>query len=179
MPRVITNRKSGFIRRDGGMRRDTLWVGTSVIQATAGLPNISTLLTSFGASVLALRPFTIVRTRGTMLLRSDQGAASEDYSAAYGHCIVTDQAASVGISAVPTPNSDIDSDSFYVFESLLGDLQVITAIGLYEAGVKKDFDSKAMRKVEDGFDSVSVVESGVLSAGWSFQVQFRQLIKLH
>jgi len=43
----------------------------------------------------------------------------------------------------------------------------------------KDFDSRAMRKVEDGQDIALVAESGGASVGVNFTKSGRFLIKLH
>ncbi len=180
MARVPTNRKSGFIMRSGAMRRESLWValiGTS----TALAPVTPVLFTGYSASILALRPFTVVRTRGVMSVLSDQSSATESFHAAMGMAIVSDEALAVGVTAVPTPISSQDSDLFFVYEALIGRLQNASNVGFDGAGGQfKTFDSKAMRKVEDGQDIAVSIESDtspflgciVLKAG-------RQLIKLH
>ncbi len=93
---------------------------------------------------------------------------------------MSEQAVTVGVTAVPTPDSDSGSDLWYVFETQLGVLRVASAIGLEESGgVHTKFDSKAMRKVNDGEQSVSVIETTSVSLGATVNVAFRQLIKLH
>jgi len=41
------------------------------------------------------------------------------------------------------------------------------------------FDSRAMRKVEDGQDIVSVAENASGSAGLTYVAKYRMLVKLH
>ncbi len=113
MANIRSNRKSGFILRSGVMRRETLWLSVdatrTIVTAVGG-----TLVTSYGAGALALRPFTIVRTRLLIFVQSDQAAAVEATFGAYGQAVVSDQVSAIGITAVPTPVTDLASDLWYV-----------------------------------------------------------------
>ena len=137
------------------------------------------ILFSLNAAALELLPFTIVRTRGIWGLRSDQAAASEDYSASMGIAVVNDQAVAVGVTAVPTPETDRGSDLFFVYESLAGFFEFKTNDGLLEKGQWIRFDSKAMRKVDIGQDIVVTAETSALSAGAIGHFSARMLVKLH
>ena len=161
------------------MVRETIWgdvVGTRTTvtsSATAILINVT------GSLFLDLRPFTVVRTRGMLYIESDQTAAAEFQGANYGACIVSDQAVAIGITAIPTPTSDQGSDAWFTFESIYnstgaGDTDNIR-------GHQKDYDSRAMRRVEDGFQVVFVMEShpAGLTSGLVLTHIGRLLIKLH
>ena len=163
-----------------GQRRETLWVGGIDTQATIAAGANPLLIGSFNAAALALRPFTIVRTRGLISLASDQVAASEIQHAAFGIAIVSDQASAIGVTAIPTPRTDSASDLWFVYEWLFNEFVLGDSTGFQEGGVKtKEIDSKAMRKVEDGEDLVAVVEGGLVGLGFDFGSFFRVLIKLH
>jgi len=182
MANIHTGRKSGFIMRSGGKRRETLWLGDTGAVTTLAAVNSVVLLSSLNAGALALRPFTVVRTRGTLSVRSDQAGASEAYGAAFGMAVVSDQAAAAGVASVPTPVLDSDSDLWYVYEMLLATIQLGTAVAFGAgAGVQRIIDSKAMRKVEDGQDLVQVIEGagGAAAGGCVIQTFVRTLIKLH
>ncbi len=168
-------RKSGFVRRHGVMRRETLWLGGTSIITTMGSAQavLISLLSSVG---LALRPFTIVRSRGILVARSDQVAALENFDVGYGCAVVTEQASAIGVTAVPTPTTDDFSDAWFVYERLLGST-TSSAVGP-QMGWTRDVDSKAMRKVEDGFDFVEVVENPI-ATGVVISSYVRFLIKLH
>ncbi len=172
-------RKSGFVRRHGVMRRETMWFSIPYVASSIGAASTAVLTGTFNAAALALRPFTIVRVRGHMFVRSDQIAATETWGCSMGYAIVSDQAAAIGVTAVPTPETDRDSDLFFLYESVLGRISVASAAGFREVGFGKDFDSKAMRRVEQGQDlavtveTPSVVSSGVITEGG------RMLVKLH
>ena len=181
MANVITSNRTGFIRRAGRSTRQTMWVGLAETSTALAGAGSGVLFTGYSAAVLALRPFTIVRTRLLFHVASDQQAATEDYIAAIGMAIVTEQALAVGITAVPTPMVDNDSDAWFLWAASAGHFVFGTAVGMHQGGgAPQQVDSKAMRKVEDGFDVATVIENGgspflgssVIKAG-------RQLIKLH
>jgi len=119
MANIRVGRKSGFIERGGRMRRESVWLASGEIFTTFAAANTAVLLTSLGATLLALRPFTVVRTRGILSIQSDQAAAIENQFFAYGHCVVSDQATAIGVTAVPTPDTDDTSDLWFVYERLM------------------------------------------------------------
>ncbi len=168
-------RKSGFVRRHGVMRRETVWFGSPSPPIFTSLGGAtSTLITSLNAAALALRPFTVVRSVGFVHFRSDQQAAVESFAGAYGRCVVTDQAVAVGVTAVPTPFTDNDSDAWYLHQAVVS-TNVVDAGGSLLAF---PVESRAMRKVEDGFDLIGVVEN-LLVTGVVIAVFIRTLVKLH
>ncbi len=180
MTNISTGRKSGFIIRGGARKRETLWLGGTSFSQTLAAPTTVALVLSLNATALALRPFTVVRTRGILQVSSDQQGASEGYGASFGNAIVSDQASAIGVTAVPTPTVDNASDLWFVYEFLMGRFNFGTAVGFANVGVDRVIDSKAMRKVEDGQDLVSVVEGA--GAGFSGSIIsgfLRTLIKLH
>ncbi len=129
MANISRSRKSGFTLRSGVMRRETAWVGGVFSSTALATASSAALINSFGAGVLALRPFTIVRTRGLLWFRSDQVAVGETQRAAYGEAVVSDQSVAIGITAVPTLVTDSFSDLWFVFETLFNDMAVTTDIG--------------------------------------------------
>ncbi len=173
-------RKSGFVRRHNRMVRETLWLGAPFIRTTITAASTAVLMSSLNAAALALRPFTVIRTRGIWSIISDQQTANENMEMSIGHAVVSEQASAIGVTAVPTPVSESDSDLFFVYDSVIGSTRILSSVGFNENENKlRDVDSKAMRKVEDGSDIVSVVETGVGSSGLIVTTFFRQLIKLH
>ncbi len=163
------------------MRRESFWFGlaeTTTVLAVA----TPVLFTGLPAGVLPLRPFTIVRTRGVVYLSSDQIANTERYFAVWAAAVVSDEALAVGVTAVPTPVDNPASDLWFMYEALAGSISVSSAIGSSEpAGVFKEYDSRAMRKVEEGQDVAFVEEaSGATGfSGCNMTKQGRMLIKLH
>jgi len=172
-------RKSGLVRRNNRMVRDTVWFSDAFVGTTLAAASTAVLVSSLNATGLAARPFTIIRSRGYLHVRSDQVAASETYVAALGFTVVSDQASAIGITAVPTPMTDLGSDYFYLHESVVGRLSFTTTAGYRETGQGRVYDSKAMRKVDEDSDAITVVETASISSGAVITFGGRFLIKLH
>jgi hypothetical protein len=93
--------------------------------------------------------------------------------------VVSDEAFAVGVTAVPTPDTDNNSDLFYVMELVMGSVNFVSGVGFSERQSQHVFDSKAMRKVEDGQTPIAVAEASVISSGLTLRSYSRSLIKLH
>ncbi len=177
MARISTGRKSGFILRGGVMRRETKWVGiapTALSALSAG--STAALFTGLGATELALRPFTIVRTRIDFWAASDQRTATEAWQVAIGMAVVSDQALAIGITAIPTPITDLGSDLWFVHGILSGQIGLSSAVGLVTNDVSMQIDSKAMRKINDDQDFALVLETAAFN-GVDVLTAGRMLIK--
>ncbi len=180
MANIRRSRAGGFIR-GGRSRRESLWIGVApASNVLAGASN-AVLSHTLNAAALALRPFTVVRSRILWHVKSDQTGALEDYFAGFGVAVISDQAAAIGITAVPTPMTDISSDLWFVYEQAMSQFLFISGVGVDpNAGVLTRVDSKAMRKVEDGQDIGIVQEnSGIFAGGSTNTVSGRFLVKLH
>jgi len=166
--------------RLGAQRRESTWLSGATDLTTLSVASTAILTGTLNAAALALRPFTIVRTRGIFSIISDQQAANESYSGSYGMAVVSSQATAVGVSAIPTPETDRASDLWFLHESFQQEYSFLDATGAadHQADVVR-FDSKAMRKVDTGEDVVVVVESSAISFGLFFTEAFRMLVKLH
>ncbi len=167
--------------RGGRSGRETRWLDAIPVQTTLAAASTGAITHSLTTVELALRPFTIMRTRGVLWVDTDQAAATEDQDVAIGLAVVSDQAATIGVTAVPTPYTDMESDLFFVYDQHFGHFDFADATGFNSHGneLMTRFDSKAMRKVEDGQDVVSVIETSSISDGAIVRVGFRMLIKLH
>ena len=161
--------------------RTKIWIGSGVGRSTI-VASSKTFVSSLSAGALLLRPFTVLRTRMLISLFSDQEAADEGAFGSYGKIVVTEQAASVGVTAIPDPGSttgDPDSD-WFVHQTAWNALQIIGAISAAIVSSPSNWtvDSKAMRKVGPDDDIVSMYkdESGV---GSFLTTQGRMLIQLH
>ena len=179
MANIRTARRSGLVLRGGRNVRETLWgdvVGTNNVLAS---PSTAVLANVTGSVFLNLRPFTIVRARGFLHLMSDQEAASELQAVNFGICVASDQAVLIGITALPTPTTDQGSDLWQTFVTLMAAHGAGTVDS--QRGVGVAYDSKAMRRVEDGAQLVFVAESEVntVSGGLIVRHTGRVLIKLH
>ena len=165
-----------FVRRER-VRRLTSWFQFLPIQAnmTGGG---GTLFFGLNAAALALRPFTIIRTHFEFALQTDQCIALENQSAAVGMAVVSDQAAAIGVSAIPTPITDMVSDLWFLHKIIFGDSSCLADNVLPETRVS--VDSKAMRKVDIGQDLVVVGElDATTSDGLILKMGGRMLVKVN
>ena len=160
--------------RSPAPRRLTTWgflVPTTVALSASG----ANLVLSLNAAALALRPFTIVRTHLELALRSDQSAAIEIQSIAYGMAVVLVQAVAIGVSAVPTPATDSGSDLWFLHGFMNADESDLT--DRTRSGTFRTVSSKAMRKVAEGEDMILTLESTGLGSGANVDVMGRFLVK--
>ena len=139
-----------------------------------------TILFSLNAAALAIRPFTVVRTRFQVGIESDQIGADETQFGAVGVAVVSDQANAVGVTAVPTPITDMGSDLWFVHQMTYASFGFVTGIGFDPQMLSQyEIDSKAMRKVDIGQDLVVVAELTGGSGGFTIIVGGRMLVKVN
>ena len=160
--------------------RTKMWIGHGVGSTTIAAGS-QTLVSSYSAGTLLLRPFTILRTRAEVTWRSDQHAVDEAPEGDMGEIIVSSEAVGIGVTAIPDPSSsdgDPEAD-WYVHQALMTAMLFGSNTGFIEpAGHRFTIDSKAMRKVGPNQDSVTIV-SEIASLGAVFTMRGRQLIQLH
>ena len=164
-------------RQNRGPRRATQWLGsalgTDVIALAAGASTID-------QTFAFVEPATIVRTRGSIWVTSDQVATTEHPFGALGVAVVTDQAAAAGVASVPTPITENDSDDWLLWTPFAQSVRFASGIGFdSQAFSRFDFDSKAMRKVDDNSTAVVMIENSSATDGLFYVILFRMLIMLH
>ena len=161
-------------------RRSTSWLPipaqASTFSTTGGI-----ILASLDAGELAKRPFTIIRVHLEVLVITDQLAADESQAFAVGMCVVSDQAQAIGVTAVPTPDTDLGSDLWFLHQFMFRDFAFGSAVGFDSGAQSRSIESKAMRKVNDDQDVLLVGELVANAAGTGFVVLIggRVLIKEH
>ncbi len=178
MARLITGSRFHPVR--GGRRPGkTTWFDLPVVAQDITTTGGQILLTMV-ASELAARPFTVLRTHLEILITSDQLAADELQAGAVGLCVVSDQAAAVGVTAVPTPATDAASDLWFAHQWCFNRFAFASGVG-FDASEGKVYtiDSKAMRKVNNDQQILVITELGSVSNGFSLIVAGRLLIKEH
>ena len=161
-------------------RREMVWLGlASTTGQTALAAGTAVLVSSLNAAALALRPFTVVRTRGYIYTESDQDSANEQPFGAFGQIVVKETAAAAGVASIPTPMTETDVE-FFVYEAWMSALKFGSTVAFNSpSGTVTVFDSKAQRKVGIDETIVSVIENQSANHGAFFLENGRQLVKLH
>ena len=172
MPRKYT-RSLGRVGKD----RLTVWFTWGISSTTSAAASAAVITNTLNAAALAFAPFTIIRTRGILHVSSDQTGALENYQVQMGFAVVSAQAVAIGVTAVPTPDTDRGSGLWFVYEEVYGRFTFISGVGALEGGHTRYFDSKAMRKVDSGDQVISVLENSSLSNGTVSIMAGRMLIK--
>ncbi len=109
---------------------------------------------------------TIRRTRGRLWIGSDQNVASEEFVGAFGMIKASDISRAAGAASLPGPVTEKDDDGWFVWEPLAGKVVFSTAIGFApRAFYAYDFDSKAMRRIEEGFGVAVMFENASATLG--------------
>ena len=158
-------------------RRATQWIASTVETGATTLgANTAVLDQTFAFGEKA----TVIRVRGELYVKSDQLAGTENALGAVGMAVVTNQAAAIGITAVPTPITDQASDNWFLWQPIIGPLEFGDATGFsFNPYTRYIFESKAMRKVDDGDTVAVVLENSSTVHGLRFILMFRMLVKLH
>jgi len=99
---------------------------------------------------------TIIRTRGVLSIQSDQGAAREDQIGAFGCVVVSDIAATAGAASIPGPFTEALDDGWWVWEGFANTGLQVDAQG---GPLQVHFDSKAARRVPEGFQGAVMIEN--------------------
>ncbi len=161
-----------------GQRRQTEWLASAVVTDVTTLLPLNIILDQLLTTAeLAKRPFTVVRTRGLLTVWSDQAAAFETAFGAMGFMVVSEKAAALGVTAVPTPVLNQKDDGFFVYEPFQASAGN-TVVGQSDGRQMISFDSKAQRKVEEGQNIVITLENSSAADGLFYLLQFRMLIKV-
>ena len=168
-------RRSNLVRVKSD--RQFVWLGLD-LPPTSLAGSTVTLVAALLAAGLALRPFTIVRTRLEVHYRSDQVVATEQTRGALGIIVVSDQAVAQGAASIPAPVTNSDAP-FFVYEPFINRFEVLTSAGFHpDAGLHQTEDSKAMRKVGNNED-IAFMITNAASTGAVGTIVGRLLVKLH
>jgi len=154
----MANRRPRFVSRVAAGHPK----GWSRIQSTAGT------LVSGGSKVL-LGTFvlsnpgigiTVRRCRGILTAVTTTTSGTLDLTLAFGLIVVNDLAIAAGAASIPGPFTDASDDGWFVHQIFLS-----TGIGS-QTGTSNfvEYDSKAMRKVREGFGIAVMVENGGASS---------------
>ncbi len=171
----MARRFQGVARRDK-TRYD--WSGsppqTSFVSVAASTAQRLETVTPFDTGM------TVIRVRGLITVGSDQQSATELGMGAFGLGLVSEQASTLGITALPLPDSDSGWKgwlwhSYFAFNTFF---RSASGISYDVQRFTIDMDSKAMRKMGSDMRLVLVVEN---SGAFGIEVftAFRLLSKVN
>jgi len=108
---------------------------------------------------------------------TDNGAAVEQQIGAFGAIVVSDPAVAIGITAIPGPGvgSEGGDDGWFIHQTFAS--RTIVANTDMESRMI-EIDSKAKRKLDDGFTIAFVVENVHASHAFRFIFSMRVLSQL-
>ncbi len=160
---IVRSRSTGrrSARRPGTWARGTL--GSATVGATTKV-----LLATFGLSNPGINE-TVRRTLGNVFVQSDQQAASETWRGALGFCIVSDAAAAAGAASIPGPVTEASDDIWFVWVPFAGSVLFSSAVGVFLGGFQFPFDSRAMRRAQEG-QTIAVMVENPGTTGFSINV---------
>ena len=118
---------------------------------------------------------TVRRTRGMFGILSDTTGAIENQIGALGFMVVSDLALAAGAASIPGPVTDADDDGWFVWEPFVNRGSSNTSS--YQ-GNNWRYDSKAMRKVEDGQGVAIMVENASAIHGFMINLSLAMLTSL-
>jgi len=107
---------------------------------------------------------------------SDQVAATERPLAAVGLCIVSDEAAAVGVTAIPRPYGDAESDFWFTHEFWAAPISRADSTGFAKVDSRVILDSKGMRKMSEDQTIALVIENAATTGGVQFRLDLRILV---
>jgi len=117
---------------------------------------------------------TVRRTRGLISISSDQFAAAEEQTGAFGMIVVNDLAAAAGAASIPSPVAEGSDDGWFVWVPFSQSLSSLESTNSWQY----EFDSKAMRRVEEGFIIALMVENAHADDGLRIMVNLSLLSSL-
>ncbi len=166
----------GFIRPP---KKTVMWIDNTAQSAVIAVPAATVVLISqLSAEGLALRPFTVLRSRGIVVVGTDQEAADEEPFGTYGEIVVSESAAAAGVGSIPSPITEAGA-SWLLYVPHSSWLKFGSGVAFSNVSSVFEYDSKAMRKVGTDDQLVGIVENGNASHGYEFQLNGRTLIQLH
>ncbi len=119
----------------------------------------------------------IRRTRGRFMAQSDQSSAAELQLGAWGVVVAGDRALIAGAASLPGPVTDRNDDGWLLWEGILQqsistDGATATALAIPRVF---DYDSKAMRRIEEGFGLAVMVENSSATFDFEFFISMSLL----
>ena len=155
--------RRGFSR---GPRQLTSWIRLSDVTTTVAA-SAAVLLTTLGGQTINN---TILRTRGRFSVAPN--AVDGNIQGAFGCVVVSDPAVAAGVASIPTPITEEDDEGWFVYEPFTYQSRSVELVSM-----AYDFDSRAQRRLIEGFSVAIVVENNTANS-FDFTVSASFLTRL-
>jgi len=160
-----------------GPRRALDWSASTPATAFASLAGSTSAISQIFVPIVGGE--TVVRTRGMFGWGTDNAAGDEPQIGAYGICVVSEPAASVGITAVPTPDTDAAWGGWLYHTYFMSNTEFQSSVGVNFDNIRRIvIDSKAMRKIDENDRLITVIQNSSAD-GMIFNDSTRFLTKVH
>ena len=161
-----------FQRNRFPVRRSTRpgggWSRSANISGTASGSG-KVLMTSFALSNPDINE-TIRRIVGHYHHFSDQVAATETYSGAWGIIVANDLAVAAGAGSIPGPVTDANDNGWLYWTGINGSFVFQSGVGFEDAPASPwPYETRAMRKIVEGYQLCFMMQSST-AAGWSLNL---------
>ncbi len=111
---------------------------------------------------------TVVRTLGRFMWKTDQASAVETQVGAFGLIVVNDIALAAGAASIPGPVTDASDDGWFVWEPFASSMEGFTTGEPGSNAFLQDYESRAARRVEEGFGMAVMVENAPSTTAFQF-----------
>ena len=145
-----------------GRRASTTWSRTNSTGLLTVAAGTKALLTAFSLNNVGIGE-TVRRTHVQLYVQSDQAVSPEVHIGALGFVIATDAALAAGAASIPGPVTDASDDGWFVWMPF----QDVGIIGGQQRGNINEWevDSKAMRKIQEGYGIAVMIENASAVVG--------------
>ncbi len=171
MPRQNTRARSFSTRR----RAPTSWSRTVSAATLTVAASTKAVFSTFTLNNPGIGE-TVRRTRGQLWISTDQAAAVEEQAGALGFVVVSDLAIAAGAASIPGPFTDGNDDGWFVWQSFFHS-GTANSSGMNNGQVF-EFDSKAMRRVEEGFGISIMIENSHSMFGLKAMISIAMLTSI-
>ncbi len=163
-----------FQSRSRTSRPNRSWAGNVATTFTALPAGNAIIAASFVLSSQGIDE-TVLRMVGTLAIRTDQLAATEEQVGAMGAIIVQETAFAAGAASVPDPVTEVGNDGWFLYVPIANSFTFATASGFQTQVAQYDFDSKAKRILSGGSRIILVIANSSPSHGFEFSLVIRLL----
>ncbi len=162
---IVRRRSRGRSFGGRAQRAPSTWtriVSTSLVTVAAATKQFLVVLSLNNVGIGE----TVRRTRGMFYVVSDQGSVPDETQVgAFGLIVASDIALGVGAASLPGPITEASDDGWFVWEPFAQSGSIEETLAPARVGNWYPFDSKAMRKIQEGYGAAVMIENASATDG--------------